>query len=107
MKTPRKEPVWDLTNATIWGMNLLILLWGSAVATVCFFVLGEFLDVLFVGGTILNYLVFLVALPAAANWLEPGRVRVERKGAWRMAVIGYGGVLLTMVLRDLYIVLGG
>ena len=107
MKTPRKEPVWDLTNATIWGMNLIILLWGSAVGTVCFFVLGEFLNILFVGGTILTYLIFLVVLPAAENWLEPGRVRVERKGAWRMAVIGYGGVLLTMVLRTLYIVLGG
>ena len=106
MRTPKREPIWDLANATIWRMNLFILLLGSAVATVSFFVLGDFLNVLFVGTPILTYLVYLVALPAVVNWLEPGRIRVERRGAWRMAVIVCGGVLLTIVLRDLYIVLG-
>ena len=107
MKTSRKEPGPPITDAKVRVMNWIVLLSASAEGTLVFFVVGEPMALLFAGKSIALYVVFLLVLPPAGSQIHPGRMRIERKGAWQIAVVGYGGVLLTMVLRTLYMALGG
>ena len=95
LKRLMKEPL--MRNAHVWVFNGVILATIVVEWPLSFYAGGVGLANSMVLLSTGSYVLILVLSPLVLRWLYPG-VRVERKVAWLIGVVGFGGVFLVLML---------
>lgn len=89
-----------VTNAHVRVVNLVMLASIIVEWLLCYAVGGVDLARVMVGLSTVTYVLILSLAPGANRWLGPG-VPFERKRAWFVGVVAYGGASLALIVWTL------